>query len=127
MRCFYHEEKEAVGSCKSCGKGVCRECAVDLTKGLACRGHCEDDAQALIQLIERNIQISSTSSNLVQQSRGVRLSAGFFHIIMGVLFVAWGFRDIDRLSLLVVLGVGFIAYGSYWLLLARRLRSKKQP
>jgi hypothetical protein len=28
MRCFYHHDKEAVGSCKSCGKGLCPECAV---------------------------------------------------------------------------------------------------
>jgi hypothetical protein len=120
MRCFYHEDREAVGSCKSCGKGLCRECAVDLTKGLACRGHCESDAQALIQLIDRNIQNSSNALRAVQQIRGVRSGAGIFHIVMGVLFVIFGIREFDRLGLIVFLGVGFIAYGIYWLLLARR-------
>jgi hypothetical protein len=125
MRCFYHEDREAVGSCKSCGKGLCRECAVDLAKGLACRGHCEADAQALIQLIDCNIQLSSTSSRVVQQSRGVRSGAGIFHILTGILFVVWGLRDFERLSLIVVMGVGFIAYGIYWLFLARRLGRNK--
>ncbi|MBP7275989.1 MAG: hypothetical protein KBA51_07280, partial [Kiritimatiellae bacterium] len=35
MKCFNHEDRDAVGTCKSCGKGVCRECAVDMGKGLA--------------------------------------------------------------------------------------------
>lgn len=30
MRCFYHQDKEAIGSSKSCGKGSCPECAVDM-------------------------------------------------------------------------------------------------
>ena len=50
MRCFYHQDKEAVGTCKSCGKGVCAECAI---------------ARAIIQLIDRNIQ-SSTAVTRVQ-------------------------------------------------------------
>ncbi|MEI9865181.1 MAG: hypothetical protein WDN00_11660 [Limisphaerales bacterium] len=55
MRCFYHQEKESVGICKSCGKGVCQECAVDLKRGLACRGHCEDNVQSIIlQITERD-------------------------------------------------------------------------
>jgi hypothetical protein len=67
MRCFYHQDREAVGSCKSCGKGVCAECAVDLGKGLACRNRCEDAAKALIQLIDRNLQLvaSPTKAHLV--------------------------------------------------------------
>lgn len=121
MRCFYHEDKEAVGSCKSCGKGICRECAVDLVKGLACRGHCEADAQELIQFIDRNIQLSATSTNLIQSSRGVRSGTAIFQFVMGAVFIAWGLTDIDRLIFLVVLGLGFIAYGGYWLFLARKI------
>jgi hypothetical protein len=51
MRCFYHEQKEAVGICKSCGKGICKKCAVDFKKGLACRGHCEKTVRSIIQKI----------------------------------------------------------------------------
>lgn len=125
MRCFYHEDKEAVGSCKSCGKGLCRGCAVDLSKGLACRGHCEEDAQALIRLIDRNIQLSATTTNLVKSSRGIRTSAAMFQFVMGAVFIAWGFTDLARLRLLLVLGAGFIAYGCYWLVLALSLRKEK--
>ena len=43
-----------MGSCKSCGKG------------LVCRGRCEADVTAVIELVERNIklQMMSVDSNL---------------------------------------------------------------
>ena len=27
MKCFYHEERNAVATCKECGKALCKECA----------------------------------------------------------------------------------------------------
>jgi hypothetical protein len=120
MRCFYHQDREAVGTCKSCGKGLCPECAVDLTKGLACRGRCEADAQAVIQLIDRNIQLSSTSARVVQTSRGVRTGAGIFHIVMGAVFIAWGLSA-EYLRIITLAGVGVVGYGIYMLYMARKL------
>jgi len=38
MRCFNHQDHEAVGCCKACGKGLCPDCAADLGHALACRG-----------------------------------------------------------------------------------------
>ena len=116
MHCFYHDHQEAVGTCKSCGKGLCRECAADLGKGLACRGHCEANAQEVIQLIDRNIRLATTGARTVQQGRGIRMGAGIFHILMGGLFFNFGLRDYDRIPLIVYLGAGLIAYGIYWLL-----------
>jgi hypothetical protein len=56
MRCFYHQEKESVGLCKYCAKGLCVECAIDLGKGLACKGKCEEGVRAVIELVDRNIK-----------------------------------------------------------------------
>ena len=74
MRCFYHQEKEAVGTCRSCGKGLCPECAADLTKGLACRGRCEDDVRAVIELVDRNIKLQPTAARLIQEAAHVWLA-----------------------------------------------------
>jgi hypothetical protein len=41
MRCFNHVDREAIGFCKACCKGLCPECAVDLGFGLSCRGEHE--------------------------------------------------------------------------------------
>src|SRR5258707_363132 len=56
MRCFYHQDKEAVGLCKSCAKALCAECAVDLGTALACRNRCEERARAIAQVQDRGIQ-----------------------------------------------------------------------
>ena len=119
MRCFYHEDREAVGTCKSCGKGLCRECAVELPKSLACRGRCEADAQAVTQFIDRTIRNSATSSRLVETSRNSRLGMGIFHAIIGIVFLIGGLRD--HLPVISILGVALIAYGMYFFYLAWRL------
>jgi hypothetical protein len=119
MRCFYHEDKEAVGTCKSCGRGLCRECAVALPKSLACRGRCEADAQALTQLIDRNIQISGTSLRLARTGRNSRVVIGIFHVAIGVVFLIGGLHD--QLRVISFLGIALIAYGIYWLYLAWKL------
>jgi len=119
MRCFYHEDREAVGTCKSCGRGLCRECAVELPKSLACRGRCEADAQAVTQLIDRNIQISGTSTRLVQTTKNTRIGIGIFHLVLGVIMLIGGLHD--HLTVITFLGLGLIAYGIYFLFLGWRL------
>jgi TM2 domain-containing membrane protein YozV len=37
MYCYKHPENEAIGSCTSCGKPICTECAVELQDKLVCR------------------------------------------------------------------------------------------
>src|SRR5262245_44541193 len=56
MRCFYHQDREAVGLCKSCARALCAECAVDQGTGLACRGRCEERARDLNELQDRAIK-----------------------------------------------------------------------
>src|SRR5215472_6917885 len=46
MKCFTHQTVDAVGACKSCGKGLCPSCAVDLHFALSCRGDCESELSA---------------------------------------------------------------------------------
>ncbi|MBI2834374.1 MAG: hypothetical protein HYX76_08110 [Acidobacteria bacterium] len=54
MRCFYHRERDAVATCKNCGRGVCPDCAVDVGNGLACRDRCEAEVRSLNEIISRN-------------------------------------------------------------------------
>lgn len=39
MKCYYHPDAEAVGTCTGCGKAICQACAVILSGRLRCR-HC---------------------------------------------------------------------------------------
>ena len=45
MKCFHHPDRDAVGSCKTCGQGFCPECAVELGHGLAGREKCEANSK----------------------------------------------------------------------------------
>jgi hypothetical protein len=36
MECFAHQGKHAVGLCKVCARGVCRDCAIKAEHSLAC-------------------------------------------------------------------------------------------
>jgi hypothetical protein len=96
MNCFYHRDRVAVGGCKSCGKGLCPECAVDLQKGLACRGRCETDVQSVIDLVDRNIKLMPQTARLLESGRKVKSSASVFNLVTGLVFIAWGLTDIER-------------------------------
>lgn len=121
MHCYYHQDREAVGSCKSCGKGLCPECAVDLTKGLACRGHCEEETRALIALIEHNMTMQSGASRLTQAGGSARMASSLFFLATGAVFLISGLRSERGLTFVTILGVCFLAYGLFHLLWSRRL------
>ncbi len=124
MRCYYHQDRESVGSCKSCGKGLCPECAVDLTKGLACRGHCEEDTRALIQLIDHNIKMQPTASRLIQAGGSARMAGSLFFLASGAVFLIYGLTSERELTFITILGVCFLAYGLFHLLWSRRLAAQ---
>src|SRR3989338_8963908 len=37
MQCYAHTEIEAIGSCSNCGRGVCKDCVVEVGDRLKCR------------------------------------------------------------------------------------------
>lgn len=86
MRCFYHHQVEAVGSCKNCNKGLCPECAVDVGDGLACKGQCETKVQ------DHNTYIAKCLTMLRVSEES---------IIWGAIFIA-------------ILGLGFVLVGLYF-------------
>jgi hypothetical protein len=120
MRCYYHQDKEAVGTCKSCGKGLCFDCAVDIGKGLACRGHCEEDVRAVVSLIDRNIKLAPQTARILDSSRKVRSSTAIFNLVFGSVFIAWGLSNMERFSFIIILGICFLAFGVYGLVQARK-------
>ena len=89
MNCFYHPAVVAVGTCKSCSKGLCPACAVDLGKGLACKGRCEEDGIAVVGRIERNIKLSPANERLVKMASGNRYLGAAFYLVFGLLFLAF--------------------------------------
>ncbi len=127
MDCFYHPSVAAVGTCKSCQKGLCPHCAVDLGKGLACRDRCEEEAAALIAYIQSNLDRAAISHQLIDSARVNRYVAPSFQILFGLVFLGFGayqtttngFRSGD--VLLYAMGGVFFIYGLYLLVRAVRI------
>ncbi len=46
MKCFYHQEKDAVATCQQCGKAVCRDCVVTIDGN---KQYCPDCLQLIIE------------------------------------------------------------------------------
>ena len=125
MDCFYHPGIAAVGTCKSCGKGICHACAADLGQGLACRERCEADVTALINLVQRGIRNAPKNDKIVNLQYQTRYTTSFFYTLIGALFLGFaifhyvssGHQSPDVLS--GGLGLLFLGYG---LILFRRIR-----
>jgi hypothetical protein len=128
MNCFYHPGISAVGICKSCGKGLCPDCATDLGQGLACRHRCEADVTALLDLTARNIRNAPAYERIVRSSRGAQYAGAVFLLLMGSVFAALPidqyftgqFQAFDLFPL--VLGMLFFAFGILNLLRVRKLK-----
>jgi len=65
MRCFEHQEADAIGLCKACHKGLCSQCAVDLGHSLTCAGACEVEARQLhAQVLQNRNSLKTGRSSL---------------------------------------------------------------
>ena len=103
MKCFYHPGSDAVGVCKSCGKGLCPDCVADLGKGIACRSRCETDVEIIIGLIEQSPHSVRWSGALVLVLGLILIAAalmgygmGLFPYVLGTLCVVYGLFAVMR-------------------------------
>ena len=55
MKCYYHSDKDAVGICFSCQKGICKDCDIEIGKTIACKNKCEKDTKDLLELRQRSL------------------------------------------------------------------------
>lgn len=100
MKCYKHPEKDAVGQCKHCYKGICRECSTDLGYGLACKGDHEKDVEFLNALIENNKKVYA-------QSPKSALLGNLFYLLMGIVFIFFGYQKSKFLLIFGIICVGF--------------------
>jgi cobalamin biosynthesis protein CobD/CbiB len=127
---------------------VCVECAVDLGKGLACRSRCEESARAIIQLVDRNIQLTTSPAKAqlvvpapvqrsgqstdyvaaqltshIRETRHFRWGAGTFCLLVGAILIVAGL--LQQIVVLDIVGACFIAFGVVCFVQAQR--SARQP
>jgi len=105
MNCFNHPKISAVGICKVCNKGLCKECATDLGHGLACKDIHEEKANSIEMVISRNAKAHEDAP------KNLLIMPAFF-IFMGVVISGYcfyygkGFTNSSS-----IMGLGFIFFG----------------
>src|SRR6185437_867214 len=120
MKCYYHQDCDAVGLCKSCVKGLCDGCQTDLGQGLACKGHCEENVRHRIALIEHNVRAAPAARALLRLNSRTWVGVGLFVLMPGVFFAILGALD-DRLRMIIPLGAMLCVFGLLALVFAWRL------
>lgn len=80
MKCYYHQDVDAVGLCKACSKGVCAQCATDIGGGLACAATCITQVRSINSLIKSNTKAASLNR------RATYLWPAFL-VILGAVFI----------------------------------------
>ncbi len=111
MRCHTHRDVDAVGVCRSCGKGVCGDCAADLGRGLACAGRCEEDVRRLVELADRSAQQLERSQALVGNAASLYRSLAWFLVVVGLVFLGWSFTLEAAAGFVRVVGVVLLLFG----------------
>jgi hypothetical protein len=125
MRCYNHPEFEAVGICASCKRGLCKDCAVEVSQRLACRNRCETDVLELLQGTKPSIDITDTplgASIRGAYSRPFSARA-IFVITVGVIFIAWGLVASPPSYFTALLGLVLVVYGVFQIVRAWRIQS----
>jgi sulfite exporter TauE/SafE len=115
--CHYHSDKQAVGLCKYCQRGLCSDCASPAGDSLACRNLHEEQVRALEALMQKNIlQSKRIGSDYIRNT--------IFYGVVGLLFAAFGISQIQWLGLQAVVYL-MIGLALLWAALANYLESRK--
>jgi len=118
MDCFNHPDRSAVGICKSCGPGLCRDCAVDSPDGLSCK-RCESRVRLMNQIIDNNARVLSVARYQTRIGASLMILIGIVMLVVA-LWSQFRSRDVLVVILFGILGIFVIVDGF------RRLGPKAQ-
>ena len=84
MKCFYHPEVDAVGTCAQCSKTACRQCIEDVGGALLCTG-CMSLHQQQAQY-EQHVASVDRETMIQRAKNRIRLSwvVGGVGIVFGI-------------------------------------------
>jgi hypothetical protein len=104
VKCFY-DDRDAVGLCKYCSRGLCHESAVSVGQALACEGRCEDEVRALLNVMARQ-------RSVFQRTAAIYFRGAVLGALVGALFIGFTIVYQTKLgvmaTLLGIMGVFFL-------------------
>ena len=101
MKCYKHQQSDAVGLCKSCQKGVCPDCLALVDGSVACKDSCEEDVAAINHMMAHSQRVYK---NYNKQWRPSIMING----VGGLLFLAYGLYSFTSSLSWFLIGLGSI-------------------
>jgi hypothetical protein len=118
MKCYNHPDKDAVGICKNCNKGLCKECITEVDNGIACTSSCVEEVQLINSLINRNKQSYKTAS-------GAFYKNAYIYGGLGIVFIIFGLTTEGLKGFLTVVGSIFIIGAIFSVISANKYKKEK--
>ena len=118
MNCFVHSPAAAIGICKHCGRGLCRDCVVEVALSLACKGRCETEVTAMNELAHR-------AKSTFEKAADAYTKTAVFMALSGLLFTGLGAFTFKKGGFIALgLGLLFLLGAAIYFHSARRYRSR---
>jgi hypothetical protein len=118
MKCYNHPDKDAVGICKNCNKGLCKECITEVDNGIACTSSCIEEVKLINSLINRNKQSYKTAS-------GAHYKNAYIYCGLGIVFIIFGLTTEGLKGFLTVVGSIFIIGAIFSVISANKYKKEK--
>ncbi|NVO10811.1 MAG: hypothetical protein HXX16_12665 [Bacteroidales bacterium] len=100
MKCFNHPTIDAIGICKNCNKGLCKDCLTEVENGIACTSTCIEEVKLINSLIKRNKKSYKTAS-------GAYYRNAFIYAFFGLVFIVFGIISDGLMAFTIIIGVVF--------------------
>jgi hypothetical protein len=113
MKCYVHEEEQAVGICKNCFKAVCRKCAIPDDRGfLACSETCRQELLITHEMTERAKMAYGLKPGRLPATILFILIVGLGMVVFGLFTLQAGMAGIFAIlmGLLLLLSSGIYYY-----------------
>lgn len=107
MNCYVHPENEAIGTCTSCGKPICHECAIEMQGKLTCRPCLASGKASTITKTDKDVNTAFL----------IELVGGFFGLL-GIGYIYTGRTNDGILRLILWIIYNIIAYIAIMLLIS---------
>lgn len=98
MKCFNHHDRDAFGTCKTCGKGLCLDCMKEVSGMIVCKDNpkCAETAK-LVSISYDNIK------NVYSKRTSIFTSLlGLAFLIAGIVLEFLGFGDAGMMILALI-------------------------
>lgn len=104
MHCYRHAPAEALGICRSCGRGVCAQCVREVGLSLACSLECEER-------VRRGDALIANSEASFRQARRGSVVLVIFPILLGAVLCYFGLNERGWFNALTAMGSILILFG----------------